>query len=1089
MLRKSVCIQEMPAETPAGLAYRLRERGNQVSQSMCWEVTGKSKTKENVEPTAYLNPIDVEYRLQACEDTQAVMAEDLENLRGFGSDLSTWRNQMEEASSQVATVLNLVESDTSDFRSHLSALQEEVATVKRQQPSLSALPEGPPLLRLDQIIEELEILSTRQTQSDKTFQATAHDLTFCLQRLEAGMEEMKVSLACQADSIASLQFQNEEHHTARMEQNARMACLEDTLQQLQARDNRAALQQGVLRLYNTLTKRKEDFMPLDPAGHLVTWYTCGPTVYDAAHLGHARYYITMDILRRVMEDYFGYSIDYVMNVTDVDDKIIRRARLNHLLQNFLDQTPDTAKVLQDARAGQRQKDSNERLSIEQTKLKKIEDNVKTLQQITASQSGVENGNALEPSGASYRDQIVQAAGDALAEDLDEQHGDQVTDHEVFRSHAARYEREFMEDLTLLNCRLPDVMTRVSEYMDEIKAYVQQIYENGMAYAVNGSVYFDTQAYREKGHTYGKLAPQAINSAAAADGEANFASVEKRNRSDFALWKQAKAGEPAWDSPECAKDEHGNLGKGRPGWHIECSAMASSLFDSRIDIHTGGIDLAFPHHENELAQAEAFFHEEYAKCKCEPQWVNYFLHAGHLNIDNMKMSKSLKNFISIRRALQNFSPRVLRIMFALAPWDKPMTFKEEKSALEARQKEKIFENFFLEVQAVLHKFGSGGSEGRLPTRWEAEERELNKAHRETSAKVHAALLDSIDVSTAMNALLELVSKANIYIKAREQQYAATPRGPPPQAQLVHKVALYITRILSIFGIYGQDEIGPGREPGAAAAAGGSREGAEPLLGVIADFRTTVRNAAKLGQSDAGKARAEHNNILKACDGLRNETLPQLGVQLEDRPDGTSICKFMSAAEQQAEAREAELALAAKELQKHREKLEKEVKRLRAEDINMASLKTRWTKYTSLGQPAADGAASEKQLKELRSEAKEVWKVLRKLKVTQSDLSLGQQELDMVQSVISGGTPVHEKLAGDVAARWKAYQSVGAAEAGKDSKAESDLADALYKALPDAANARLGSLVDPLLRNQAAIQDDFARAIAELQTLTKADIPAS
>ncbi|EIE23980.1 hypothetical protein COCSUDRAFT_1550, partial [Coccomyxa subellipsoidea C-169] len=569
-------------------------------------------------------------------------------------------------------------------------------------------------------------------------------------------------------------------------------------------------QQGVLRLYNSLTKQKEVFMTVDPAGKRVTWYTCGPTVYDAAHLGHARYYVTMDILRRVIEDYFGYDVDLVMNVTDVDDKIIRRARLNHLLEKYLAQTPDTAKVLQDAEAALSKLEAKQRAAVSRVEAEQQKEGLnvqarcanklRTLSHVTCELACPDIRTSLSqaPRTGTWSP-AVQAIGTRL-------------------NHAARYEADFLEDLHLLNCRPPDVLTRVSEYMDEIRAYVQQIHDNGMAYSVNGSVYFDTQAYRS----------------AAADGEANFASSDKRNKSDFALWKQAKAGEPAWESPDCARDEQGNLGKGRPGWHIECSAMASSIFGPSIDLHTGGADLAFPHHENELAQAEAFYHEEYAKCNCEPQWVNYFLHAGHLNIDNLKMSKSLKNFISIRKALEDFSPRVLRIMFTLAPWDKSMTYKEEKSALEARQKEKTFVNFFLEVEAVLHKFGREGLEGRLPSRWEAEEKELSRALVGTREKVHAALQDSIDVCTAMSALLDLVSTTNVYIKAREQQYAATPKGPPPQAQLVHKVAAYITEILRVFGIAEEDQIGLGRERGAAAAAVAG-EGAEPLLGVIADFR--------------------------------------------------------------------------------------------------------------------------------------------------------------------------------------------------------------------------------------------------------------
>ena len=219
--------------------------------------------------------------------------------------------------------------------------------------------------------------------------------------------------------------------------------------------------------------------------------------------------------------------------------------------------------------------------------------------------------------------------------------------------------EFMEDMDALGVRPADVMTRVSEYIPEIVAYIEKIVANGLAYESKGSVYFDTQAFRAKGHVYGKLSPWAVGSAAlAAEGESDFETKEKRSSQDFALWKAAKPGEPFWDSP---------WGRGRPGWHIECSAMASSILGHKIDVHSGGQDLRFPHHDNELAQAEAYYHEEMQReVEASPsgshvccggahgqlwsaQWINYFLHSGHLSIEGLKMSKSLKNFITIRQA--------------------------------------------------------------------------------------------------------------------------------------------------------------------------------------------------------------------------------------------------------------------------------------------------------------------------------------------------------------------------------------------------------------------------------------------------------
>lgn len=186
----------------------------------------------------------------------------------------------------------------------------------------------------------------------------------------------------------------------------------------------------------------------------------------------------------------------------------------------------------------------------------------------------------------------------------------------------------------LNIQRPNVLTRVSEYVPEIVDFVKKIIENGFAYEVDGSVYFDTIKFdKTDGHNYAKLEPwSAGNVKLLQEGEGDLSKdlIGKKTSSDFALWKKSKEGEPAWDSP---------WGLGRPGWHIECSVMASDVLGQRLDIHSGGIDLAFPHHDNEIAQCEGYFN-----CK---QWVNYFLHAGHLHIEGQKMSKSLKNFITIQ----------------------------------------------------------------------------------------------------------------------------------------------------------------------------------------------------------------------------------------------------------------------------------------------------------------------------------------------------------------------------------------------------------------------------------------------------------
>jgi cysteinyl-tRNA synthetase len=225
----------------------------------------------------------------------------------------------------------------------------------------------------------------------------------------------------------------------------------------------------------------------------------------------------------------------------------------------------------------------------------------------------------------------------------------------------------MDDLNVLR---PDTITRVTEYGEYIAKFVDKIQKNGYAYQTSdGSIYFDIQAFEKDGNFYARLEPWNRNDKSLqADGEGALAqkTTEKRSDADFALWKASKPGEPAWASP---------WGSGRPGWHIECSAMASERLGRKIDIHSGGIDLAFPHHDNELAQSEAYWNQEGQEKR---QWVNYFFHMGHLSIAGSKMSKSLKNFTTIRDALDRgeWTPRSLRIVFLLGGWKEGIEITED-----------------------------------------------------------------------------------------------------------------------------------------------------------------------------------------------------------------------------------------------------------------------------------------------------------------------------------------------------------------------------------------------------------------------------
>lgn len=270
----------------------------------------------------------------------------------------------------------------------------------------------------------------------------------------------------------------------------------------------------------------------------------------------------------------------------------------------------------------------------------------------------------------YSETAVQ---DILLPYLDSQSGSSIdaSDYTIFTKLTERFEERFMDDVRALNCLDPEEITRVTEYGTQIVDFVQKVQNNGFAYVTSdGSVYFDIEAFEKAHNTYARLEPWNRNDKdLQADGEGALTkkTSEKRSEADFALWKSSKPGEPSWPSP---------WGKGRPGWHIECSAMASDKLGSRLDIHSGGIDLAFPHHDNELAQSEAYWtHSDH---KHQHQWVNYFMHMGHLSIQGSKMSKSLKNFTTIREALGrgDWTPRGLRIAFLLGGWKEGIEITDE-----------------------------------------------------------------------------------------------------------------------------------------------------------------------------------------------------------------------------------------------------------------------------------------------------------------------------------------------------------------------------------------------------------------------------
>ena len=306
-----------------------------------------------------------------------------------------------------------------------------------------------------------------------------------------------------------------------------------------------------MRIYNTLSRKKEVFKPREEGR--VAMYTCGPTVYDLFHIGNARTFVMGDTMRRVLE-YLDYSVTYVQNFTDIDDKIINRARL---------------------------------LEIPMLEL------------------------------------------------------------------AERQIAEYYADADALKIRRADHHPRVTEHVDKIVSFIEDLVTHGFAYAGGGDVFFDVRKYE----SYGALSGQKLEDLVM--GSRVDVDEAKRYPADFVLWKGAKDGEPAWNSP---------WGPGRPGWHIECSVMVKEILGGSIDIHLGGMDLKFPHHENERAQSEVLNPDE--------AYVRYWVHVAFLNVRNTKMSKSVGNFLTARDLLEKYDVNTLRFFLQSAHYRKPMNYDEE-----------------------------------------------------------------------------------------------------------------------------------------------------------------------------------------------------------------------------------------------------------------------------------------------------------------------------------------------------------------------------------------------------------------------------
>ncbi|MBE6916014.1 MAG: cysteine--tRNA ligase [Ruminococcaceae bacterium] len=379
-----------------------------------------------------------------------------------------------------------------------------------------------------------------------------------------------------------------------------------------------------MKLFNSMTRQKEEFVPITPGE--VKIYSCGPTVYNFFHIGNARPFIVFDVLRRYFE-YSGYNVKFVQNFTDVDDKVINKA-------------------------------NEEGVSFEEI--------------------------------------------------------------------ANRYIKEYFTDAKGLGIREATVHPKATENIDAIIEIVQTLVDKGYAYAVDGDVYYRARKFEG----YGKLSKQPLEELEA--GARIGVDERKEDPMDFALWKSAKPGEPYWESP---------WGNGRPGWHIECSAMANRYLGKSIDIHSGGVDLTFPHHENEIAQSEAANGCTFA---------NYWLHNAFLNIDNHKMSKSAGNFFTVRDAAAVYGYEPIRFFMLAAHYRSPLNYSRESleqasAALERMYTAKDRIKFLME----------NGADGNLTERETAALSELDAFE----AKFRAAMDDDLNTADAISVIFEMIRLVN------------------------------------------------------------------------------------------------------------------------------------------------------------------------------------------------------------------------------------------------------------------------------------------------------------------------------------------
>jgi cysteinyl-tRNA synthetase len=503
-----------------------------------------------------------------------------------------------------------------------------------------------------------------------------------------------------------------------------------------------------IKVYNTKTRSKEDLVPREEKK--ISMYVCGPTVYNYVHIGNARTFLNFDMIRRYLE-FAGYSVTFVQNITDVDDKIINRA--------------------------------------------------------------VEEGTTAGAVSEEFRD-------------------------------------AFEEDMAALGVRPPDIAPRATEHVGDMIEVIKALVEKGNAYVSAGDVYFDVSSFED----YGKLSGRDL-SEQKVTVQFNAEMERKDDPWDFALWKAAREGEPCWDSP---------WGPGRPGWHIECSTMATKYLGAGFDIHGGGLDLVFPHHENETAQAEAF----------GEQFVRYWIHSGMLNIDQEKMSKSLGNIKTLREVLDEYDPDTIRMLMLGTHYRSPLSFSDE-SLEEARASIERIKNCIFNMEDLPKRLGEPEELELSIGREMQVERYLDQA----DSKFREAMDDDFNSASALAVIFGVVREINSYINEVSESGFNSPGVVP----ILQEASWFLDTLCKALGLFQFEEAA---EPSTPAS-----EGPEKTW--------LIKLARDTGVGEAGIAEKSSDQLIelllearlaaremedfKQADAIRNG-LTDIGVRVEDVKGG-------------------------------------------------------------------------------------------------------------------------------------------------------------------------------------------------------------